>query len=523
MREINHDAACQIGTCESRLNCWPMTTQTVSEPQLTSTIRIADALAGKTAMRSDVTIKGWVRTRRDSKAGGGLSFINVHDGSCFDPIQVVADKSLPNYESDVLRITTGCSLIVVGTLAPSQGKGQSLEIQAKSIQVIGWVDDPDTYPVAAKRHTFEYLREVAHLRPRTNTFGAIARVRHTLAMAVHRFFHERGFYWIHTPIITASDCEGAGEMFRVSTLDLMNLPRKPPQDAVHAKPQAAAGGGACADAIDFSQDFFGKESFLTVSGQLNVETYCLALSNVYTFGPTFRAENSNTSRHLAEFWMIEPEIAFADLNDDANLAEEFLKYIFRALLNERPDDMAFFAQHIDKDCISRLEKFINSSFERMTYSDAIKAIETAVAKGKKFEYPVKWGTDLQSEHERYLTEELVGRPVVVMNYPKDIKAFYMRMNDDGKTVAAMDVLAPGIGEIIGGSQREERLDVLDARLDEMKLNKSAYWWYRDLRRYGTVPHAGFGLGFERTIIYATGMQNIRDVIPFPRTPKNAEF
>jgi asparaginyl-tRNA synthetase len=484
-----------------------MTTQTVSEPQLTNTIRITDALAGKAAVGSDVTIKGWVRTRRDSKAGGGLSFINVHDGSCFDPIQVVADKSLSNYESDVLRITTGCSVIVAGTLASSQGKGQAVEIQAKSIQVLGWVDDPDTYPVSAKRHTFEYLREVAHLRPRTNTFGAIARVRHTLAMAVHRFFHERGFYWIHTPIITASDCEGAGEMFRVSTLDQMNLPRKA-DEPKH---------------IDYAQDFFGKESFLTVSGQLNVETYCLALSNVYTFGPTFRAENSNTSRHLAEFWMIEPEIAFADLNADADLAENFLKYIFRALLNERPDDMAFFAQHIDKDCINRLEKFINSSFERMNYGDAIKAIEAAVAKGKKFEFPVKWGTDLQSEHERYLTEELVGRPVVVMNYPKDIKAFYMRMNDDGKTVAAMDVLAPGIGEIIGGSQREERLDVLDARLDEMKLPKAAYWWYRDLRRYGTVPHAGFGLGFERTIIYATGMQNIRDVIPFPRTPKNAEF
>jgi asparaginyl-tRNA synthetase len=479
--------------------------------------RIADLLKGGIAVNSTVIVQGWVRTRRDSKAG--LSFINVHDGSCFDPIQVVAPNALANYQADVMRLTTGCSVIVEGLLTASQGKGQSVEIQANKIDVVGWVDDPDTYPVSAKRHTFEYLREVAHLRPRTNTFGAIARVRHCMAMAVHRFFHERGFSWIHTPIITASDCEGAGAMFRVSTLDLANLPRTTDHSGGGAKLQAAHGVGG----IDFSQDFFGKESFLTVSGQLEVETYCLALSKVYTFGPTFRAENSNTSRHLAEFWMIEPEIAFADLSDDADLAEDFLKYIFRALLNERPDDMAFFAQHIDKDCINRLEKFVDASFERMTYTDAIKALETASSKGKKFEFAVKWGIDMQSEHERYLTEELVGRPVVVMNYPKDIKAFYMRMNDDGKTVAAMDVLAPGIGEIIGGSQREERLDVLDQRIDEMKLPKDAYWWYRDLRRYGTVPHAGFGLGFERTIIYATGMANIRDVIPFPRTPGNAEF
>jgi asparaginyl-tRNA synthetase len=496
-----------------------MTTAVSSISQSTSqpdSARIADLLKGRVAVNSTVTVKGWVRTRRDSKAG--LSFINVHDGSCFEPIQVVAPNTLANYQSDVMRLTTGCSVVVEGTLTPSQGKGQSVEVQATKIEVIGWVDDPDTYPVSAKRHTFEYLREVAHLRPRTNTFGAIARVRHCMAMAVHRFFNERGFHWIHTPIITASDCEGAGAMFRVSTLDMANLPRKGQQDGERTKPQA----GHSSD-IDYSQDFFGKESFLTVSGQLEVETYCLALSKVYTFGPTFRAENSNTSRHLAEFWMIEPEIAFADLNDDADLAEDFLKYIFRALLNERLDDMAFFAQHIDKECMTRLEKFVDASFERMSYTDAIKALEAASAKGRKFEFPVKWGIDMQSEHERYLTEELVGRPVVVMNYPKDIKAFYMRVNDDGKTVAAMDVLAPGIGEIIGGSQREERLDVLDQRLDEMKLPKDAYWWYRDLRRYGTVPHAGFGLGFERTIIYATGMANIRDVIPFPRTPGSAEF
>jgi len=383
----------------------------------------------------------------------------------------------------------------------SQGKGQAYEVQATHIEVVGWVEDPDTYPASAKRHTFEYLREYAHLRTRTNTFGAIARVRHCLAQAMHRFFHERGFLWVHTPIITASDAEGAGEMFRVSTLDLVNLPRT--EDG-H---------------VDFSQDFFNREAFLTVSGQLAVESYCCSMTNVYTFGPTFRAENSNTSRHLAEFWMVEPEIAFADLHDNADLAEDFLKAIFRTLLDERGDDMAFFNQRIDKGCIDRLEKFIESSFERMSYTDAINALEKAVDSGTKFEFPVKWGMDLQSEHERYLTEEHIGRPVVVTDYPKEIKAFYMRLNDDGKTVAAMDVLAPGIG----GSQREERLDVLDQRLDETHLPKDAYWWYRDLRKYGTVPHAGFGLGFERTIMYASGMQNVRDVIPFPRTPGHAEF
>jgi len=468
--------------------------------QDTSTTVIGDILAGRVPTGTRVTIKGWLRTRRDSKAG--LSFLAVHDGSCFSPIQVVAPADLDNYEADVLKLTAGCSLIVRGALAESQGKGQSVEIQAASIEVVGGVDDPDTYPIAAKRHSFEYLREVAHLRPRTNTFGAVARVRNCLAQAVHRYFHERGFYWIHTPIITASDCEGAGEMFRVSTLDLVNLPRD-------------ANGE-----IDFSKDFFGKGSFLTVSGQLNVETYCQALSRVYTFGPTFRAENSNTPRHLAEFWMIEPEIAFADLTDNADLAEDFLKSIFRTVLDERADDMAFFAERIEKTAITRLEHFIEVSFERMEYAEAITALEKS---GKSFEFPVSWGVDLQTEHERYLTEELVKRPIIVLNYPKQIKAFYMRMNDDGRTVAAMDVLAPGIGEIIGGSQREERLDMLDARIDEMNLDKAAYWWYRDLRRYGTVPHAGFGLGFERTVQYATGMANIRDVIPFPRTPNNADF
>jgi asparaginyl-tRNA synthetase len=390
-------------------------------------------------------------------------------------------------------------VVATGELVESKGAGQAVEIQAHAVAVVGWVDDPETYPLAPKQHSFEYLREIAHLRPRTNTFGAVTRVRHCLAMAVHRFFDERGFFWVHTPIITANDAEGAGAMFRVSTLDRVN-------------------GRA-----DPSEDFFGRETYLTVSGQLNVEAYCLAMSRVYTFGPTFRAENSNTSRHLAEFWMIEPEIAFADLSADADLAEACLKYLFRAVLEERADDMRFFAHRIDPGCIVRLESLVDARFERMEYAQAVAALERAAEQGVRFEFPVGWGMDLQSEHERYLTEQLVGRPVVVVNYPKEIKAFYMRLNDDGRTVAAMDVLAPGIGEIVGGSQREERLDVLDQRLDELDLDRGAYWWYRDLRRYGTVPHAGFGLGFERTIVYATGMANIRDVIPFPRTPKNADF
>ena len=461
---------------------------------------IADLLAEKVQPGSEVVVKGWVRTRRDSKAG--ISFINLHDGSCFAPIQVVAGSDLPNYQGEVQRLTSGCSVVVTGELVATPGRPQPVEVKATAVEVLGWVDDPETYPIQPKAHSFEFLREVAHLRPRTNTFGAVTRMRHTLSMAVHRFFDERKFFWVHTPIITTSDAEGAGEMFRVSTLDLANLPRTPEGE------------------VDFTEDFFGRPASLTVSGQLNVEAYCLALSNVYTFGPTFRAENSNTSRHLAEFWMIEPEIAFADLHDDASLAEDFLKYIFRAVLEERADDMAFFDERVQKGVVQRLETFVESSFERMEYTEAIEALRRS---GRKFEFPVEWGLDLQSEHERYLTEELVGRPVVVMNYPRDIKSFYMRLNPDGKTVAAMDVLAPGIGEIIGGSQREERLDVLDRRMEEMGLEKEGYWWYRDLRRYGTVPHAGFGLGFERTIMYATGISNIRDAIPYPRTPGSAEF
>jgi asparaginyl-tRNA synthetase len=462
--------------------------------------RIALVLGGQVSVGSQVTVEGWIRTRRDSKAG--LSFLAIHDGSAFEALQVVAPKELPNYESDVLRITTGCAVRARGEVVASQGKGQSVELRADSVEVLGWVDDPDTYPMQPKRHTMEYLREVAHLRPRTNVIGAVTRVRHTLAQAVHRFFHERGFFWIHTPIITASDAEGAGQMFRVSTLDLANLPR--------------TGEGK----IDWDKDFFAREARLTVSGQLNVETYCMAMSRVYTFGPTFRAENSNTRRHLAEFWMIEPEIAFADLSDDAQLAEDFLKSIFKTLLDERKDDMAFFEKFVDKDCVARLGAMIESKFARMDYGDAIRELEKS---GEKFEFPVTWGMDLQSEHEKFLTEKVIKGPVAVINYPRDIKAFYMRQNDDGKTVAAMDVLAPGIGEIIGGSQREERLEVLDRRIAEMGLHAKDYWWYRDLRRYGTVPHAGFGLGFERAIIYATGIDNIRDVIPFPRAPRQAEF
>ncbi|MCW5776674.1 MAG: asparagine--tRNA ligase, partial [Phycisphaeraceae bacterium] len=387
----------------------------------------------------------------------------------------------------------------------------AFELQASGIEVVGWVEDPETYPIQPKAHSLEFLREVAHLRPRTNVIGACTRVRHTLAMAIHRFFHERGFVWVNTPIITASDAEGAGELFRVSTLDLANLPRTPDGK------------------VDFSQDFFGKEAFLTVSGQLNVETYCQALSKVYTFGPTFRAENSNTSRHLAEFWMIEPEIAFADLHDDATLAEEFIKFLIDDLLTRRPDDMAFFDQRIEKGLLERLRHVLETPFRRLPYTEGVAILREAQGKGAKFEFPVEWGKDLQSEHERYLTEQHFRQPVVLMNYPKQIKAFYMRLNDSGTdgapgdTVAAMDVLVPGIGEIIGGSQREERLDVLDRRIDEMGLHKPDYWWYRDLRRYGTVPHAGFGLGFERLILFCTGMQNIRDVIPFPRAPKQAEF
>lgn len=445
-------------------------------------------------INTNCVVSGWVRTKRDSKAG--FSFLAINDGSSFDSIQVVADQSLPNYQSEVLGLSTGCAVTVSGRLVASEGKGQSVEIQASDIEVLGTIEDPETYPIAKKRHTFEYLRTVAHLRPRTNTFGAVTRVRTALAQTIHNYFFSHDFQWINTPLITGSDCEGAGELFRVSTLDLIN------QDAVKS----------------YDNDFFGQETFLTVSGQLNVEAYCLAMSKVYTFGPTFRAENSNTSRHLAEFWMVEPEIAFANLDDNADLAEDLLRHVTQHVLDHCERDLAFFNDRIDSEVISRLEQVANSPFERMEYSEAINILEQS---GQTFDFPVSWGRDLQSEHERYLAEQHVGRPVILMNYPKDIKAFYMRMNDDEKTVAAMDVLAPGIGEIIGGSQREERLDLLEARMDDAM--QQHLWWYLDLRRYGSVPHAGFGLGFERLLAYVTGMDNIRDVIPFPRTPGHADF
>jgi asparaginyl-tRNA synthetase len=488
-------------------------------------LRVSEAF--KAPVGTAITVKGWLRTRRDSKADGGLSFLAVHDGTCFDPIQAVAKATLPNYAAEIAKLTTHCAVEVDGTIVQNPKGGN--EIAASAVRVIGLVENPDNYPIQPKPHSFEYLREVAHLRVRTNTFGAVARVRHCLSMAIHRFFHERGFFYVHTPIITASDCEGAGQMFRVSTLDFCNIPAKRQESDKPAAPASIPARPAATSDIDFSQDFFGKESHLTVSGQLNVETYCCALSRVYTFGPTFRAENSNTSRHLAEFWMIEPEIAFATLKEDADLAEEFIKYLVNTVLSERADDMKFFDERIEKGLLARLKHVLETPFRRLPYTEAIAILEGAIKGGKKFEYPVKWGTDLQSEHERYLTEEHFKQPVILMNYPKQIKAFYMRLNDPGTdgapgdTVAAMDVLVPGIGEIIGGSQREERLDHLDRRIEEMKLPAKEYWWYRDLRRYGTVPHAGFGLGFERLILFVTGMQNIRDAIPFPRAPKQAEF
>ncbi|WP_133406700.1 asparagine--tRNA ligase [Parashewanella tropica] len=461
---------------------------------------VVSVFNGEHSVGSQVTVRGWVRTRRDSKAG--ISFLAVYDGSCFNPIQGVVPNNLNNYQDEILKLTAGCSVEMTGEVVESQGKGQTFELQVTEVKVVGWVDDPDTYPMAAKRHSIEHLRELAHLRPRTNIIGAVMRVRNCLSQAIHRFYHERGFLWASTPLITASDCEGAGEMFRVSTLDMQNLPMTDKGE------------------VDYDKDFFGKEAFLTVSGQLNAETYACALSKVYTFGPTFRAENSNTSRHLAEFWMVEPEVAFADLDDVAGLAEDMLKYAFNAALTECREDLEFFAQRVEKTAIERLEAFVSSDFAQVDYTDAIEILKNC---GKKFEFDVEWGIDMSSEHERYLAEEHFKAPVVVKNYPKDIKAFYMRLNDDGKTVAAMDVLAPGIGEIIGGSQREERLEVLDMRLEEMGLEKEDFWWYRDLRRYGTVPHSGFGLGFERLVSYVTGVSNIRDVIPFPRAPRSANF
>jgi asparaginyl-tRNA synthetase len=465
------------------------------------TRRVADILKnGLNNVQPDepVTIKGWVRTKRELK---GFAFVEVNDGSSLAGLQAVLDADLPDYENALKQLATGASVEITGKLVESLGKGQKIELKGESVIVYGTAD-PETYPLQKKRHSFEFLRTIGHLRSRTNTLGAVFRVRNACATAIHQFFQEQDFLWIHSPIITASDCEGAGELFTVTNFDLDNLPKNDQGK------------------VDYSQDFFGKPAYLTVSGQLQAEVMAMAFQNVYTFGPTFRAENSNTSRHLAEFWMVEPEMAFCDLEGDQNLAEKFLKYIFQYVLDHCPEDLEFFNQWVDKSVLANADNIISNEFERVTYSKAVELLERAE---QKFEYPVEWGIDLQSEHERYLAEKLFKKPVIVTNYPKDIKAFYMRLDEGEKTVSAMDVLAPGIGEIIGGSQREERLDVLERRIQEMNIEADDIWWYLDLRRYGTVPHAGFGLGFERLVQFMTGMTNIRDVIPFPRTPLSADF
>jgi len=459
--------------------------------------RIAEVLTSEEA-GAKITVMGWVRTRRDSK--GAFSFIEVNDGSSLSSLQVVADKKLPNYESEILKLQTGCSIRAVGALVASPGKGQKVELQAEEVEVLGWAD-PAVYPLQKKRHSFEFLRTIAHLRPRTNTFGAVARVRNAMSLAIHTFFQERGFIYLHTPIITGSDCEGAGEMFKVTAFDLNEIPKK---DG-HA---------------DFEQDFFSSPANLTVSGQLEAEIFALAMGDVYTFGPTFRAEDSNTSRHLAEFWMVEPEMAFCDLEGDIELAVEFIKYIITDVLKNCEEDMKFFNRFIDASNIETLEGVVSEDFECLTYTEGIEILSKAK---EKFEFPVDWGSDLQSEHERYLCEKVFNKPIVLTDYPKLIKPFYMKVNEDGKTVRAMDVLVPKIGEIIGGSQREDDYDTLLQRIKESNLNPDDYWWYLELRKFGSVPHAGFGLGFERLIQFVTGMSNIRDVIPFPRTPGNVSF
>jgi asparaginyl-tRNA synthetase len=450
------------------------------------------------AVGRQVRVQGWVRTRRDSK--GGFSFLEVNDGSSLGNLQVVAPATLPNYESDVKKLSAGASVTIEGEVKASPAQGQATEVHAQSVTVHGGAD-PETYQLQKKRHSFEFLRTLAHLRPRTNTFGAVTRVRNCVSRSIHDFFQEQGFVYIHAPIITSSDCEGAGEMFKVTTLDLAKVPRRE--------------GG-----VDFSQDFFTRPAYLTVSGQLQAEIFACALGKVYTFGPTFRAENSNTSRHLAEFWMVEPEMAFYELADNMDLAEAFIKRIIGDVLARCGEDMQFFDERIEKGILARLQGIAASTFIRLPYTEAVAILQKS---GQTFEFPVSWGSDLQAEHERFLTEQHFKCPVILHDYPRAIKPFYMRVNDDGKTVRAMDVLVPGVGEIIGGSQREERLDVLEERMREQKLDPAGYWWYLDLRRYGTVPHSGFGLGLERTVQFVTGMANIRDVIPFPRTPGNAEF
>jgi len=461
------------------------------------TISVAEARKPEAVGRC-VRLRGWVRTRRDSK--GGFSFIELNDGSSFGNVQVVADGKLPNYQSEILHLSVGSSVVVTGEVCASPAKGQATEVKADAVAVVGKAD-PLSYPLQKKGHSYEFLRTIAHLRPRSNTFGAVARVRNCVCRSVHDFFQEQGFLYVHPPIITASDCEGAGQMFRVSTLD----PAKPPRKD---------------GAVDYAQDFFARPTFLTVSGQLEAEIFACSLGKVYTFGPTFRAENSNTSRHLAEFWMVEPEMAFYELTDNMDLAEAFLKRIFKDALERCAEDMQFFVERVEKTAVSTLEGIVNSNFVRLPYTQAVDILQKS---GQQFEFPVSWGVDLQSEHERFLTEQHFKSPVILYDYPKAIKAFYMRVNDDGRTVRAMDVLVPRVGEIIGGSQREERAEVLEARMREAGLDPAAYWWYLDLRRYGTVPHSGFGLGLERTVQFVTGMGNIRDVIPFPRVPGSAEF
>jgi len=441
---------------------------------------------------------GWVRTKRESK--GGFSFIELNDGSCMSSLQVIAGENLPNYKDDVAKLQTGCSVRVRGTLVSSPAKGQRVELKAEAIEVLGWAD-PEQYPLQKKRHSFEFLRTIAHLRPRTNTFGAVARVRNALSFAIHSFFQERGFVYVHTPIITGSDAEGAGEMFRVTSFNLEQIPQKEGR-------------------TDFSQDFFGTPANLTVSGQLEAEVYALALGDVYTFGPTFRAENSNTTRHLAEFWMVEPEMAFCDLEGNVELATDFLKYLFAYVLNNCQEDMEFFKRFVDPTVIETLEKLVSQDFKRMTYTEAVDILTKAK---ETFEFPVSWGSDIQAEHERYLCEKVIDGPIVLTDYPRTIKPFYMKVNKDGKTVGAMDVLVPKIGEIIGGSQREDDYETLLERMKETNIDPAGYWWYLELRRFGSAPHSGFGLGFERLVQFVTGMANIRDVIPFPRTPGNVAF
>ncbi|HUY89955.1 MAG TPA: asparagine--tRNA ligase [Pirellulales bacterium] len=461
--------------------------------------KLSVALARKAAAAGrEVRLQGWVRTRRDSK--GGFSFLEINDGSCFGNVQVIADASLANYESEIKKLGAGASVTIEGQVKASPAKGQETEVQAARVIVHG-LADPETYPLQKKQHSFEFLRTLAHLRPRTNTFGAVTRVRNCVCRSIHEFFQEQGFLYVQTPIITASDCEGAGEMFKVTTLDLAQVPK-------------AEGK------VDFTKDFFNRPAYLTVSGQLQGEIFACSLGKIYTFGPTFRAENSNTSRHLAEFWMVEPEMAFFELTDNMDLAEAFLKRIVGDVLERETEDVQFFNQRIDDTVLATLEGIAEHEFVRLTYTEAVERLEKS---GQTFEFPVAWGRDLQAEHERYLTEQVFKRPVILFDYPRTIKPFYMRVNDDGRTVRAMDVLAPKVGEIIGGSQREERLDVLESRMREQGLEAENYWWYLDLRRYGTVPHSGFGLGLERVVQFITGMANIRDVIPFPRTPGNADF